>query len=48
MKYTFSRKQLAVPYAAFLVLFVVLPLLVVIITLKIVVNGKNCLINIKH
>lgn len=29
MKYTFSRKQLAVPYAAFLVLFVVLPLLVV-------------------
>lgn len=30
MKYTFSRKQLAVPYVIFLVLFVVLPLIVVI------------------
>ena len=30
MKYSFSRKQLAIPYAIFLVLFVILPLLVVI------------------
>lgn len=30
MKYTFSRKQLAIPYALFLVLFVILPLFVVI------------------
>lgn len=30
MKYSFSRKQLAIPYAIFLILFVVLPLLVVI------------------
>ncbi len=30
MKYAFSRKQLAIPYAIFLVLFVILPLLVVI------------------
>ena len=29
MKYAFSRKQLAIPYAIFLVLFVILPLLVV-------------------
>ena len=29
MRYTFSRKQLAIPYAAFLILFVVLPLFVV-------------------
>lgn len=29
MKYAFSRKQLAIPYALFLVLFVILPLLVV-------------------
>ena len=30
MKYTFHRKQLAIPYALFLILFVILPLLVVI------------------
>lgn len=30
MKYAFSRKQLAIPYAIFLILFVLLPLLVVI------------------
>ena len=30
MKYTFHRKQLAIPYAIFLILFVILPLLVVI------------------
>ena len=30
MKYTFHRKQLAIPYAIFLLLFVILPLLVVI------------------
>lgn len=29
MKYSFSRKQLAIPYAIFLVLFVILPLIVV-------------------
>ncbi|MCQ2541628.1 MAG: ABC transporter permease [Lachnospiraceae bacterium] len=29
MKYSFSRKQLAIPYAIFLVLFVILPLVVV-------------------
>ena len=29
MKYAFSRKQLAIPYAVFLVLFVILPLFVV-------------------
>ena len=30
MKYAFSRRQLAIPYAIFLILFVILPLLVVI------------------
>lgn len=30
MKYTFHRKQLAIPYAIFLILFVILPLLVII------------------
>ena len=30
MKYSFSRKQLAIPYCIFLILFVILPLLVVI------------------
>lgn len=40
MKYRFSRKQLAIPYAIFLILFVILPLLVVIFYAFTDGNGK--------
>ena len=48
MKYRFSRKQLAIPYAIFMILFVILPLLVVIFYAFTNGDGKPSIANFLH